>query len=176
MFSCQITARVHSIATPELTKNTFSVLYGVLSLSSFQNNLCVPLEFERDRFYSHVFIFVKKEFICSTPSHQLKQEKERFLVNIYSCFNILFRKNLFVQQSAPSAQLQYDKECFGRFFLLVLVQLNLSSLRGIYLFNTFTSATVRERTFFGEYLFLFQYSFQNEFICSAFGTFSPATV
>jgi hypothetical protein len=28
-------------------------------------------------------------------------------------------------------------------------------------------ATVRERAFLGEYLFLFQYSFQQEFICSA---------
>jgi hypothetical protein len=36
-------------------------------------------------------------------------------------FNILFRKNFFVQQSAPSAQLHYDKKCFGgHFFFLFL--------------------------------------------------------
>jgi hypothetical protein len=42
------------------------------------------------------------------------QEKELFWVNIYTCFNILFRNNLFVQ-------LQNAKECFGRFFLFVFI-------------------------------------------------------
>jgi len=50
-------------------------------------------------------------------------KRERAFLGEY-LFNILFRKNLFVQQSAPSAQLHYDKECFVTFFLLVLVQLN----------------------------------------------------
>jgi hypothetical protein len=53
---------------------------------------------------SEFFIFLKNEFICSAA---LATEKEHFWVNIYSCFNILFSKNLFVQLQYAKYSIQY---------------------------------------------------------------------
>ena len=62
-------------------------------------------------------------------------ERERAFLGEY-LFNILFRKNLFVQQSAPSAQLHYDKKCFGSWDI----------------FSCSCSAKFCKRTYLGTYL------------------------
>ncbi len=107
-------------------ENTFSVLYGVLSLSSFQKYfMCSARVWKRPFLgtFSHVFIFFKQEFICSAPSLQLQKEKERFWVNICSIF---FSERIYLfsnRHLQPSYTMIKSVLGVGTFFL-VLVQQN----------------------------------------------------
>ncbi len=93
----------------------------------FRNNLFVQLEFKE---------IVFRGLLVISLSVQLQLERV-FRANIYSCFNIHSKKNLFVQH----LQLMYDKELFVRFFILVFIFFS-SSFQGKFICSAAVSRKI----------------------------------